>query len=150
MKGKNQIDKKRDDVKVTQTDLLAIPEGTRTEAGLRHNVRVGIQYIEAWLRGIGCVPLYNLMEDAATAEISRAQVWQWLRFGAALEGIGTLTRETFRRVVDEEMQHVHHEVGEARFTSGRFTEARALFERLATADAFEEFLTLPAYALLPE
>jgi malate synthase len=148
MPGKNQISNKREDVHVDREELLRIPRGTRTEAGLRQNVRVGIQYIEAWLRGQGCVPLYQLMEDAATAEISRAQVWQQLRYGATLEGLGELTPETFERVVVEELGRVREELGAERFTSGRFAEARDLFVRLATAPTFEEFLTLPAYRQL--
>jgi malate synthase len=155
MPGPNQIGVKRDDVQVTREDLLQVPEGTRTEEGLRHNVRVGIQYIEAWLRGNGCVPLYHLMEDAATAEISRAQVWQWLHhratvgaLGAANPGGEVLTGDRFARIVQEEMQRIRREVGDARFQGGRFTEARELFVRLSTAPRFEEFLTLPAYDLL--
>ncbi len=150
MPGKNQIDVKREDVKVTREDLLRVPEGTRTDAGLRHNVRVGIQYIEAWLRGNGCVPLYHLMEDAATAEISRAQVWQWLHAKVTVEGT-PLDKDRFARVVDEEMQRIRAElgaVGDGRFQSGRFFEARDLFVRLSTSPRFEEFLTVPAYDLL--
>jgi malate synthase len=147
MPGPNQIDVKREYVEVTRADLLAVPEGTRTEQGLRHNVRVGVQYIEAWLRGNGCVPLYSLMEDAATAEISRAQVWQWLHHGVTVGG-EPLTSERFGRVVDEEMQRVRREVGDARFQAGRFLEARELFVRMCTSARFEEFLTLPAYDLL--
>ncbi len=124
-----------------------MPEGTRTDAGLRHNVRVGIQYIEAWLRGNGCVPLYHLMEDAATAEISRAQVWQWLHHKATVDGV-PLDRDRFAPVVDEEMQRIRREVGDARFQGGRFPEARDLFVRLSTAPKFEDFLTSPAYDLL--
>src|SRR5690606_5457255 len=86
MPGPNQLDKKREDVEVTRDMLLEIHEGTKTEAGFRENIRVGVQYIEAWLRGRGAVPIYNLMEDAATAEISRAQIWQWIKYGAELEG----------------------------------------------------------------
>lgn len=148
MPGKNQLGRLREDVKVTQRDLLRVPEGQRTEAGLRHNVRVGVQYIESWLRGTGCVPIYNLMEDAATAEICRAQVWQWLHFGAALDDGRKVTPELFRTVIDEEMARVRAEIGPTRFDAGRFDEARALFERLATSEQFEEFLTLPAYELL--
>ncbi|MCI0672777.1 MAG: malate synthase A [Myxococcaceae bacterium] len=148
MPGKNQLHVLREDVHVTREELLRIPRGTRTEAGLRQNVRVGIQYIEAWLRGQGCVPLYQLMEDAATAEISRAQVWQQLHHGATLEGLGTLTREAFDRVVAEELARIREEVGAERFARGRFDEARELFVRLATAPTFEEFLTLPAYRQL--
>jgi malate synthase len=147
MLGPNQIDLKRQDVEVTRVDLLAVPEGTRTEQGLRHNVRVGVQYLEAWLRGNGCVPLYHLMEDAATAEISRAQVWQWLHHKVTVGG-DPLTTDRFARVVDEEMQRVRREVGDARFQAGRFSEARELFVELCTAPRFEEFLTLPAYDLL--
>ncbi len=135
----NQIHRTRDDVTVTREQLLEVPTGPRTDAGLRHNVRVGIQYLEAWLRGSGCVPLYNLMEDAATAEISRAQVWQWLRYSARTDDGNPVTLERLRTTVHEEMQ---------RFTGGRFAEARALFETLSTAERFEEFLTVPAYALL--
>ncbi len=148
MPGANQIDRQRDDVTVTADDLLAVPEGPRTDAGLRHNVRVGVQYLEAWLRGNGCVPLYNLMEDAATAEISRAQVWQWLRYGVATDDGAPVTAARFARVVEEEMARIRAEVGDARFEGGRFAEARALFERLSVAERFEEFLTVPAYTML--
>jgi malate synthase len=148
MKGKNQIDRKREDVEVTAPDLLRVPEGTRTEDGLRLNARVGIQYLEAWLQGNGCVPLYSLMEDAATAEISRAQVWQWIRHGAALEDGRRVTPELFQRVVEDEMKRIAGEIGPDRIRDGRFDEARALFVRLSTAETLESFLTLPAYALL--
>jgi malate synthase len=148
MKGKNQLDKKRGDVNVTKDDLLAVPPGTRSEAGLRHNVRVGVQYIESWLRGLGCVPIYNLMEDAATAEISRAQVWQWIKHRAPLDDGSTVSPERFRSVVAEEMARVRAEIGEERYAHGRFKEARDLFERLSLAPRFEEFLTLPAYKLV--
>ena len=148
MPGKNQIDRLREDVNVTREDLLGVPEGTRTEEGLRHNVRVGIQYLEAWLRGMGCVPLYNLMEDAATAEISRAQVWQWIHHGASLEDGRTVDATLVRRITDEEMERVEQEIGAERFRSGRFPEARELFERLSTSETLEDFLTIPAYARL--
>jgi malate synthase len=147
MPGKNQLGVLREDVNVTQEDLLRVPEGQRTDAGLRHNVRVGVQYLEAWLRGNGCVPLYNLMEDAATAEISRAQVWQWLHHKAAVDGT-PLDRERFALVVEAEMQRIRREVGDARFQGGRFPEARDLFVKLSTTSKFEDFLTLPAYDLL--
>jgi malate synthase len=148
MPGKNQLDRKREDVRIGPADLLRVPEGTRTEAGLRHNVRVGVQYIEAWLRGVGAVPLYNLMEDAATAEISRAQVWQWLRHRAVLDDGQPLTRERLSAVIESEMERVRCEVGEERFARGRFAVAHALFERVATQEHFEDFLTVPAYELL--
>ncbi len=143
--GDNQIDKQRPDVDVSEADLLAVPKGTRSEAGLRQNVRVGIQYIEAWLRGNGCVPLYDLMEDAATAEISRAQVWQWQRHGAKLEDGRRVDKALVRSVIEDEMRKLADTLGEARMTSGKFDEARALFERLSLADELADFLTLPAY-----
>ena len=151
MKDVNQIDNKRLDVNVSREDLLRLHEGTRTEEGLRHNVRVGVQYLEAWLRGNGCVPIYNLMEDAATAEISRAQVWQWLHHGSRLEsasGAFVLTRDRFFSIVGEEMDRVKKEVGETRFASSTFSEARTMFEKLSTADRFDDFLTLSAYDAL--
>jgi malate synthase len=147
MTGPNQLGVRREEVVVTRDDLLRVPEGSRTDAGLRHNVRVGIQYIEAWLRGNGCVPLYNLMEDAATAEISRAQVWQWLHHRATVDG-KALDKEHFASVVEEEMLRIRGEVGDGRFTGGRFPEARELFVRLSTAPRFEDFLTTAAYDLL--
>jgi malate synthase len=145
MKSANQIHVKREDVSVTEEDLLRVPEGTRTEAGLRTNVRVGVQYLEAWLRGNGCVPLYNLMEDAATAEISRTQVWQWLHHGACLEDGQSLTVDRFRRLLDDELLSLRSTLGPDRYDSGRFAEARALFEEMSTSRIFSEFLTLPAY-----
>ncbi len=148
MKGPNQIDRTRDDVSVTREQLLEVHDGVRTDAGLRHNLRVGVQYLEAWLRGNGCVPLYNLMEDAATAEISRAQVWQWVRYGVTTDDGRAVTAARFREALREEMARVRLEVGEARFTQGRFEEASALFEQLSLAPTFEDFLTLPAYGLL--
>ncbi len=147
MPGPNQLGVLREDVNVTREDLLRVPEGQETDAGLRHNVRVGVQYLEAWLRGNGCVPLYNLMEDAATAEISRAQVWQWLHNKTPVDG-KPLDRARFMSVVEEEMQRVRREVGDARFEGGRFPEARDLFVKLSTTPKFEDFLTLPAYDLL--
>ncbi|MFO0648204.1 MAG: malate synthase A [Polyangiales bacterium] len=148
MPAKNQIERKREDIHIGREDLLRVHEGTRSEAGLRHNVRVGVQYVEAWLRGSGCVPIYNLMEDAATAEISRAQVWQWLHFGSHLDDGQTVTPALFARVVEEEMERVRREVGETRYLKGRFDDARALFVKLSTAERFEDFLTVPAYEVL--
>jgi len=150
MRTPNQIARKREDVAVAEADLLRPAEGTRTEAGLRHNIRVGVQYLESWLRGSGCVPIYNLMEDAATAEISRAQVWQWLRHGMSLDNGKKVTRPLFEQLLGEEMERVRTEVGEERFAGGRFAEARDLYLKGATAAAFDEFLTIPAYAMLDE
>jgi malate synthase len=135
----NQLGKLREDVVVTREDMLKMHAGARTEAGLREDIRVGVQYIEAWLRGRGAVPLYNLMEDAATAEISRAQVWQWIQHGAALDDGRVVTGEMFSALLDEEM---------APFSGGRFPEAIQLFSSMSLAPDFEEFLTLPAYEVL--
>ncbi len=132
VKGQNQLSVLRNDVSITREDLLRVPEGTNTEDGLRHNVRVGVRYLEAWLRGQGCVPLFNLMEDAATAEISRAQVWQQVRHG--------------RITVAKLDQVIREELADAK--GGKFDEAMALFRALSTSDQFEEFLTLPAYQWL--
>jgi malate synthase len=148
MNGPNQLDRLREDVRVTAHDLLQVPRGTRTEEGLRLNVRVGVQYLQAWLHGLGCVPLYHLMEDAATAEISRAQVWQWIRHQASLADGRTVDPELLREVADEEMTRIEKEIGPERFRSGRFEEARDLFERLSTSETLEEFLTIPAYERL--
>jgi len=145
MPAKNQISRKREDVQVTARELLQVPQGTRTEAGLRHNLRVGVQYLEAWLQGNGCVPLYNLMEDAATAEISRTQVWQWLHHRAALDGGAPLTAERFRLILEEELRALRNALGPQRYDSGRFKEACSLFDRMSTSAELNEFLTLPAY-----
>jgi len=136
------------DVRVGRDDLLRIHEGSKTEAGFRLNIRVGVQYIEAWLRGRGAVPIYHLMEDAATAEISRAQIWQWIKAGATLEGGGQATREFFARALDEEMEVVKRELGAGNFARGRFPEAIKLFRDLSLASEFVPFLTLPAYELI--
>jgi malate synthase len=142
MKGPNQIDKLLPDVRITAADLLAVPEGTMTEAGLRHNIKVGVQYLEAWLRGLGCVPLYGLMEDAATAEISRAQIWQQLRHEAMIGG-EKLTQTRLLRIVDEEMRKLAETLGDP--PGHRFPEARRLFEVVACAPELADFLTVPAY-----
>lgn len=144
----NQVSKQRDDVVASQSGLLEIHEGNKTEAGYRENIRVGVQYIEAWLRGRGAVPIYNLMEDAATAEISRAQIWQWTKYGVTLEGGARCTPEFFKKALAEEMAKVKGEVGAEAFDAGRFPDAIKLFETLSLAPDFEEFLTLPAYRML--
>jgi malate synthase len=148
MPAPNQLGKLRADVNVTAADLLQMHEGERTEAGLRENIRVGVQYIEAWLRGRGAVPLYNLMEDAATAEISRAQIWQWLQHQAKLADGRVVTPALFRATLEDEMANVRKSVGEAAFGGGRFKEAIDLFANMSLSDTFEEFLTLPAYQLI--
>jgi malate synthase len=144
----NQLDRLREEVEVGQADMLRVHEGTRTEEGLRQNIRVGVQYIEAWLRGRGAVPLYNLMEDAATAEISRSQIWQQLHFGATLDDGQTVTRELFDRLLREEMERVKGEIGADNYAAGRFPEAIEIFRNLSTAETLQPFLTLPAYKLI--
>jgi malate synthase len=144
----NQIHRQRDDVKVTAADLLAVPAGNVTETGVRSNISVGIQYLEAWLGGNGCVPLYNLMEDAATAEISRSQIWQWLKYGVALSDGRPITPELFDELLPQEMLKIESEVGASRFRNGRYAEAAAMFSQMSKAEAFDEFLTLPAYERL--
>jgi malate synthase len=129
-------------------DLIRTPEGEITDAGLRTAIRVGVQYIEAWLRGSGCVPLYNVMEDAATAEICRAQLWQWLRHGARTTDGRVVTVERFDRLLMEELDRIHDEVGSTRLAGGVFPTAARLLERMSKQDVFDEFLTLPAYDLL--
>lgn len=143
----NQVDKQFN-YKIKAADLLKCPEGDITEAGLRMNINVGIGYVEAWLNGNGCVPLHNLMEDAATAEISRTQVWQWLRQGATLKDGRPVTRELVLKVLDEELASYRKELGDERYFKGRFAEAAGIMARMSTAKACEEFLTLPSYAYL--
>src|SRR6516162_4899720 len=147
MPGANQIDKKREDVHVTASDLLAFgPSEPITEKGLRVNVNVGIQYLESWLRGSGCVPIFNLMEDAATSEISRAQVWQWIRNprGVLTDG-RKVTIELFRKTTAEELDKIRAAVGEEAYRKGKFSEAAQLFDQITTSDEFVDFLTLPGY-----
>jgi malate synthase len=146
MKAPNQIDKQLPDYKVSVEDMLKVPKGTVTEEGLRWNVRVGVDYLEAWLRGHGCVPLYNLMEDAATAEISRTQVWQWIRHESKLDTGKTVTRELFEKtIMPEEMARLKKEIGEEKFKAGKFELARDLFVQMSLAKECPDFLTLEAY-----
>ena len=145
MQGKNQIDRKREDFSTTEEELIAVPSGTRTEEGLRHNINVGVQYVAAWLGGAGCVPIYHLMEDAATAEISRTQIWQWLHHGAKLDDGRAVTEELFSELLEEEMVRIRQLVGEERFASGHFGQAKTLFASLSTAEVCPSFLTLSAY-----
>jgi malate synthase len=136
MKDANQISRRREAVRISAKDLLAVPEGTVTEEGLRWNIDVGLQYLESWLRGSGCVPIYNLMEDAATAEICRAQVWQWLRHGAKLSEGRPVNQEIVRKVIAEQ---------KSKLQGGRIAEAAEIYERMITSPDFAEFLTLVAY-----
>jgi malate synthase len=145
----NQIHNKRKDVKVTAKDLLCKPIGPITEAGLRTNIRVGVLYIESWLRGLGAVAIDYLMEDAATAEISRAQVWQWIRHPKGiLEDGRKITAELFTQVFEEVMNGIQTEVGIERYSLGRFEEAGKLFSELTLNNEFIEFLTIPGYEYL--
>jgi malate synthase len=144
----NQIDRQRPDVHVTADDLLAVDQtpGEKTSVGLRTNVDVGIRYIESWLRGNGAAAIHNLMEDAATAEISRSQVWQWIHNDVVLADTGEqVTVELVRKVADEVTAEVRTEIGDDAYESGRWSEAREIFEEVALADDFVDFLTLPAY-----
>jgi malate synthase len=145
MQGPNQIARKRQDVHVTAADLITMPTGPKTEAGLRQNVAVGIGYVEAWLRGIGCVPLFNLMEDAATAEISRAQVWQWVRHHQKLDDGRPVTEELVRQIVREESDKLKTQMGAEAYSRSRYEDAAQLMIDLVEQRRFAEFLTLPAY-----
>lgn len=144
LKGPNQIDNKRLDVKVTAAELVAPVKGARTLEGLRHNLRVGVQYMAAWLAGNGCVPLYHLMEDAATAEISRAQVWQWVHHRAPLDDGQTVTPALVKATLDDEVAALR-KAGAAEANPEAFDQAVALFAQLTTEDTLTDFLTLPAY-----
>lgn len=149
-KQANQIEssKREDASRLTQSDLLQIPEGLRTIEGLRLNIRVGIQYLAAWLTGSGAVPLYNLMEDAATAEISRVQIWQWMKYEAEFHGDGggvRASQDLFRRVVEEEMARIENEVGKEKLDRGTYREACEIFSRQCTNPVLDDFLTLEAY-----
>jgi malate synthase len=145
----NQYGKQRPDVNVTAKDLLEFkPSAPITEAGLRNNISVGIQYLGAWLAGNGCVPVFNLMEDAATAEISRSQIWQWIRSPKGVLDDGRkVTVELFRQLLGEELPKVRGTLGEEAWKAGRYEEGAKLFEAITAGD-YVEFLTLPAYALI--
>jgi malate synthase len=145
----NQIEtKKLENFVCTEADLVQVPEGTITEDGLRMNINVGILYLESWLCGNGAVAIHNLMEDAATAEISRTQVWQWLKAGAKLDDGRTINHTLYEDFRDEEIVHVKEYVGVKRYMSGKFPQAIALFNRLVVSDSFEEFLTVAAYRFI--
>jgi malate synthase len=147
----NQRDKLREDVQVTAEQLLDVAStpGEVTENGLRSNISVGIQYLESWLRGNGAVGINNLMEDAATAEISRSQVWQWLHNGVELAGGQIVTRVLVERLIEEELAAIRDRVGDEAIHQGRWADARTLFTEMALADEYPEFLTLPAYERMP-
>ena len=141
----NQIHVTRDEVRVQASDLLKVPEGAITEAGLKMNVDVGIQYLESWLRGNGCVPIYNLMEDAATAEISRTQVWQWMHNGCQLSDGRKITGAMIRDVIKEQLEKIRGHVGDARYDAGKYPQAAVLFEQMMVSPECKDFLTTEAY-----
>ncbi len=146
----NQIERRRDEVSVTAEQLLdvRVPGGTVTEAGIRNNVSVAILYVESWLRGVGAVALYNLMEDAATAEIARSQIWQWIRNAVRMDDGRTVTRAYVEAIERQEIQTIRKTIGDAAYDAGRFPEAIELFNQVALDESYAEFLTLPAYAHL--
>jgi len=148
MKTPNQLHVMREDVTVTAADLLKVPEGQITEQGLRMNVDVGIQYLESWLRGSGCVPIYNLMEDAATAEISRTQVWQWMHHGAQLSNGQKITAPMIRATIKTVIEQIRTNVGDVRYNQSKFPQAAQLFEQMMINPECKEFLTLEAYRYL--
>ncbi len=141
----NQLHVTRDDVNITEQDLVELPKGTVTEAGVRKNINVGILYTEAWLRGNGAVALYNLMEDAATAEISRTQVWQWLKNEVLLEDGRYFKLKLYETIFEDEVNKIIHQVGENNMHNTKFELAFKIFDKLVKSEEFEEFLTLPAY-----
>jgi malate synthase len=146
----NQLERRRDDVHVSAQELLDLgaTPGAITEAGLRTDVNVGFQYVSFWLTGRGAAAINSLMEDAATAEISRSQIWQWVHHGAELEDGRTVTRELVRQILDEETAKIRDSVGEDTWCAGRPAETREIFEQVALAPDLIEFLTLPAYEYL--
>ena len=146
----NQLGKLRQDVAVTAAQLLDIAStpGHVTEAGLRNNISVGLQYLASWLAGTGAVAIFNLMEDAATAEFSRSQVWQWIHNDVRLAEGPQVTTALVEQIIDEELARIAAAYGEA-YDAGRFGEAVALFKDVALADDYAEFLTLPAYEHMP-
>jgi malate synthase len=147
--GDNQIRRARRDVKPVAEDLLVVPQPPSiSEQGVRTNCSVGIQYLESWLRGQGCVPINNLMEDAATAEISRAQLWQWVKHRAAMVDGRIVTRELVEQIMDSELSTLRVSLGDDRFTAGKFEQARDLFTRMIASPGCPDFLTSIAYELL--
>jgi malate synthase len=149
MPGPNQLDHLRADLVVTGSDLLQVPEGDITEAGLRNNISAALRYVAAWLGGRGAVPIHHLMEDAATAEIARSQIWQWIRYPKGVLKDGRdVTYQLFDRAVSDELDSIQKETGELAYETGCYEAAATLLRRIVAADEFEEFLTLPAYEQL--
>ena len=148
MKGPNQLNVTHD-VKITAADLLVPLSGPITEGGVRWNLHVGVRYLEAWLGGSGAEPIHNLMEDLATSEISRSQLWQWLRYGAKLDDGRKITAELYDQLLADELTKIRTEYGDERYDGGHFKDAVELFMRMSKSETFDEFLSLPAYELLP-
>jgi malate synthase len=151
MPAANQIGRQRDDVSATAADLTRFePKSPITEAGLRMNINITLQYMGSWIAGVGCVPIFNLMEDAATAEISRAQIWHWIRSPKGiLEDGRKVTIELFRELLPQELIAVRKEIGEGRWADGKYPEAAVMLDHLTADENFAEFLTLPAYEAIP-
>jgi malate synthase len=147
MRGANQLHRTHEQ-NVTAAMLLEPLHGPITEQGVRWNLHVGVRYLEAWLGGSGAEPIHNLMEDLATSEISRSQLWQWLRFGAKLEDGRSISAELYDRLLAEELAKIREEYGSERYESGHFNDAVELFMRMSKSEQFDEFLSLPAYELL--
>jgi len=145
LQGPHQISRRLPSLEITADDLLRVPRGAITAEGVRTNVEVGLRYLEAWLRGKGCVPIHHLMEDAATVEISRAQLWQWVRHGAKLDDGTPVTASLVRERVRSELEAFRAELGPEAYAASRFDLAATLFEEIALAEEFPPFLTLPAY-----
>ena len=149
MPGPNQIHHRASEFTVSANDLLTLPTGTITAAGLKNNVAVTLWYMEAWLRGQGCVPIDHLMEDAATAEISRTQIWQWIHYAKGkLDDGRKITLQLVREVLDDELMEVRRVLGD-KYNSRRFEDAARLLDRMASAETLPNFLTLEAYDFLP-
>jgi malate synthase len=150
MPGPHQRHRLREDVTVSAADLLAVPSGAITEGGLRVNINVGLRYLESWLRGSGCVPIFNLMEDAATCEISRTQIWQWIKHERGmLDDSRKVTAALVGSIMSEELEKIRADLGPEAFDRGKFDLARKIFEVVAVAEPLADFLTLPAYEYLP-
>ena len=148
MKTPNQLHVSREDFVCTKNDLLELPEGTITEEGLRQNINVGILYLENWLRGNGAAAIYNLMEDAATAEICRTQVWQWVHNKAKLDDGREITHSLYEDLRDDEIWEIRNMVGAKTYQEGAYVQAICIFNRLVVQNKWVDFLTLPAYDLI--
>ncbi|MET0053683.1 MAG: malate synthase A, partial [Candidatus Thiodiazotropha sp. 6PLUC10] len=149
MPSANQLDHLDPSLDIKPADLLQVPDGEISEAGLRNNVSAALRYTAAWINGRGAVPIHHLMEDAATAEIARSQIWQWIRYPKGVLNDGRkVTYQLFDQIVDDELGEISREIGDLAFESGAFTQAAELLRQIVANDEFEEFLTIPAYEQL--